>query len=225
MWDLKAVSEETVSCFFSALTLLVGWSDSSLCHFLPTMLFRKSYRKKSGNWLLRFTWKWPLELRTARHTCNGVMALCPLLDYPGEPVPGETFTNYTCPDHQSSFISFFYLLRFIASSLFNVHAWQSFCASFLQVLFVLPLGLVPSISYSIHLFTQSSFSFCNTCPYHCNLFCCSTKIMLSNPSLSLNSAFLGHLQDDLINPVKMSVHMSIHTSICPQSNSMQPQTK
>jgi len=40
-------------------------------------------------------------------------------DYPGEPVPEETFTQLTYPDHQPFFISFFHLLQFIASSLFN----------------------------------------------------------------------------------------------------------
>ena len=34
--------------------------------------------------------------------------------------------------------------------------------------------------------------FRSTCPYHHNLFCCSTEIMSSNPSLSLNS-LLGTL--------------------------------
>ena len=53
--------------------------------------------------------------------------------------------------------------------------------------FGLPVGLAPSTSYSIHFFTQALSSFHSTCPYHCNLFCCSTEIMSSNPSLSLNS--------------------------------------
>jgi len=53
----------------------------------------------------------------------------------------------------------------------------------------LSLGLAPSTSYSIHFFTQSWSSFHNTCPYHCNLFSCSTKIMSSNPSLSHNPLF------------------------------------
>jgi len=56
----------------------------------------------------------------------------------------------------------------------------------LQVFFGLPLGLAPSTSYAIHFFTQLLSSFRNTCPYHCNLFRCSTKIMSCNPSLSLN---------------------------------------
>jgi len=56
----------------------------------------------------------------------------------------------------------------------------------LHVLFGLLLGLELSTSYSVHFFTQSVF-FRNTCPYRHNLFCCSTKIISSIPSLSLNS--------------------------------------
>jgi len=36
----------------------------------------------------------------------------------------------------------------------------------------------------VHFFIQSLSSFHTTCPYHLNLFCCSTEIMSSNPSLS-----------------------------------------
>jgi len=54
---------------------------------------------------------------------------------------------------------------------------QSTCLTvFFQVFFGLPLGLAPSISYSIHFFTQSLSSFRNTCPYHRNLFRCSIVI-------------------------------------------------
>ena len=70
------------------------------------------------------------------------------------------------PDHHPIFISFFHLWRSIASSLFKLRAWQSFCATSFHVLFGLPLGLEPSTSYSIHFFTQSVSSFCSTCPYH-----------------------------------------------------------
>jgi len=48
----------------------------------------------------------------------------------------------------------------------------------------LPFGLELSTSYSIHFFTQSVSSFCSTCPYNCNLFCCSINIISSIPSLS-----------------------------------------
>ena len=68
------------------------------------------------------------------------------------------------PDHHPIFISFFHLPRSIASSLFKLRAWQSFCTTSFHVLFGLPVGLEPSTSYSIHVFTQSMSSFRNTCP-------------------------------------------------------------
>jgi len=89
------------------------------------------------------------------------------------------------PDHHPIFISFFHLPRSIASSLFKLRAWQSFCTTSFHVLCGLPLGLEPSMSYSIHFFTQSVSSFRSTCPYHHNLFCCSISIISSIPSLSL----------------------------------------
>jgi len=66
-----------------------------------------------------------------------------------------------------SFISFLHLPRSTASSLFNLHAWQSFAQppsqSSLVCLWV--------TSYSVPFFTQSL-----SCLYHHNLFCCSTEI-------------------------------------------------
>ena len=67
--------------------------------------------------------------------------------------------THTQPDHRTSFINFLHLLWSTASSLFNLRAWQSFSTTSPQVLFGLPLGLVPSASYSIHFFTQSLSSF------------------------------------------------------------------
>ena len=64
---------------------------------------------------------------------------------------------------------------------------QSLCTTSNHVLFGLPLGMEPTTSYSIHFFAQSLSSFHNTCPYHRNLFCCSTDIMSTIPSLSLSS--------------------------------------
>ena len=90
-----------------------------------------------------------------------------------------------------SFYNFLRLLQSIAFSVFNLHAWQSFSTTSLQVLFGLPLGLEPSTSYSIHFF-QSLSSFLNTCPNHHNLFCYSTEIMSSIPNLSLCS-LLGNI--------------------------------
>ena len=42
-------------------------------------------------------------------------------------------------DHYPVFISFFHLPQSIASSLFKLHAWQSFCTTCFHVLFGLPL--------------------------------------------------------------------------------------
>ena len=93
--------------------------------------------------------------------------------------------THTYRGHQSSLTRCLHLLRSMASSLFNPRAWPSFSTICLQVLYGLPLGLVALLtSYSTHFFTQSLSSFRNTCPYLRNLFCCSTKIMSSNRSLS-----------------------------------------
>ena len=75
--------------------------------------------------------------------------------------------THTYPDHQLIFISFLHLLQSIASSVFNLLAWQSFCTTSLHVLFRLLFGLAPSTSYSIYLFTKSLSSFCNTTIWTC----------------------------------------------------------
>ena len=72
--------------------------------------------------------------------------------------------THTHPDHQTSFINFLHLLRSIASSVFSLRAWQSSLTTSLQVLFGLPLGLGPATLYSMHFFTQLSFSFRTQCP-------------------------------------------------------------
>ena len=61
------------------------------------------------------------------------------------------------PDHHPIFISFFLLPRSIASSLFKLRAWQSFCTTSFHVLFGLRLGLEPSTSYSTFLHPISVF--------------------------------------------------------------------
>jgi len=101
-------------------------------------------------------------------------------------------------------ISFFHLPRSITSSLFKLCAWQSFCTTSLHVLFVISLGLEPSTLYCTHFFTQSMSCFRSTCPYHRNLFCCTINIMLSIPSLSLNS-LLGTLSFTL----PLHIHLTI----------------
>ena len=112
------------------------------------------------------------------------------------------------PDHHPVFISFFHLPWSIASSLFKLRAWQSFCTASFHVLFGLPLGLEPSTSYSIHFFTQSLSYFRSTCPYHRNLFCCSINIISSIPSLSLKS-LLGSLSFTLT----LHIHLTSHVCL------------
>jgi len=77
-------------------------------------------------------------------------------------------------------ICFLHLLRSMASSLFNPSALQSFST-------ISKFSLVYLLAWHPLLHTQSLSSFRNTCPYHRNLFCCSTEIMSSKLSLPLNS--------------------------------------
>ena len=81
------------------------------------------------------------------------MALCPGLPRVSRYQKKHSSTHH--PDRHAVFISFFHLPRSIASSVFKLRAWQSFCTTSLDVLFGLPLVLEPSTSYSIHFFTQS----------------------------------------------------------------------
>ena len=133
---------------------------------------------------------------------NRSTALCP-----GLPGWAGTRRNTHPPTiliiYHAIFISFFHLRRSIASS-FKLRAWQSFCTTSFHVLFGLPLGLEASTSYSIHFFTQSVSSFRSTCPYHRNLFCCTSNIISSIPSLSLNS-LLGTLSFTLT----LHIHLTI----------------
>ena len=104
-------------------------------------------------------------------------------DNQGEPVPKVTFIH----SHLSWSSIIPYLLQ-TSTTIYGILPVQFTCLTLflhnLQVFFGPPLGLAPSTSYSMHFFTQSSSSFCSTCSYHHNLFCCNTEIMSSNPSLS-----------------------------------------
>ena len=114
------------------------------------------------------------------------------------------------PDHHPIFISFFHLSRSIASSMFKLCAWQSFCTTSLQasLVYLLIWSPPPHIPYiSSHnqclLFATHAHTIA-TCSYHHNLFRCSIKIILSIPSLSLHS-LLGTLSFTLT----LHVHLTI----------------
>ena len=59
-------------------------------------------------------------------------------------------------------------------------------------------------------------SFCSTCPYHRNLFCCSIYIISSIPSLSLNS-LLGTLSFTLTVHIHLTILISARWSATPFS--------
>ena len=111
-------------------------------------------------------------------------------DNPGELVPEETFTHShlsrssIVPNllHPSPTIHSILPLQFRCLTVFFHNLSPSFLWS--------TSWPGTSTSYSIHIFTQSLSSFRITCPYHRNLFHCSTEIMSSNPSLSLSTIYL-----------------------------------
>jgi len=82
------------------------------------------------------------------------MALCPEL-------PGWASTRrkhsptHTYPNHQPSFICFLHLLRSIASSPFNLHAWQTFRTTTLQSSLVYLLVWHPPLHKFLHPITVS----------------------------------------------------------------------
>ena len=115
--------------------------------------------------------------------------------------------THTYHGHHSSLICFIHLLWYMASSMFSPRTKRIS----VQVFFGLPLGLATSTSYSILFFTQSLSSFRNTCPYHRNLFHCSTEIMSSNQSLSLNS-LLGILSCSFAPHIHLTILISAHWS-------------
>jgi len=149
--------------------------------------------------------------QTHTHTQPFYGSLDSVRDNSGDPVTEETFTHSHSSWSQSSLISFLHLLRSMASSLFNLHAWQSFSTIFLQVFFGLLLGLALSTSHSIHFFTQLLSSFRSTCPYHHNLICCSTEIRTSNPSLSLRP-LVGTLSCSLMPHIHLTILISARWS-------------
>jgi len=63
------------------------------------------------------------------------------------------------PDHHSLFISFFHLPRSIASSLFKLRAWQSFCTTSFDVVFGLPLVTVATNMRLFWLCARAPYSY------------------------------------------------------------------
>ena len=67
------------------------------------------------------------------HTHTSCYFTALVRDYPGWPVPEETFTRSHMKNHHPSFISLLHLTQFIASSLLNLRALQSLRTTSVQV--------------------------------------------------------------------------------------------
>jgi len=130
-------------------------------------------------------------------------------DNPREPVPEETFTHL--PLLWSSIVP--YLLHPFTT----IHGILPVQSTHLTIFFH---DLSPSFLWSTswpdilhfilhNFFTKSLSSFHNTCPYHRNLFHCSTEIISSNPSLSLNP-LLGIMSCSFT----PHIHLTILISAC-----------
>jgi len=95
-------------------------------------------------------------------------------------------TTHTYCGHKACLICFLHLLQ--SNDIVPI---QSTCL--IVLLHNLSAGFLWSTSWPgtfhfilIHFFIQLLSSFCNTCLYHHNLFCCGIEIMSSHPSLSIN---------------------------------------
>jgi len=174
-------------------------------HLCPVV----SSGEETANWNKFEIYGAPIPAPSTNNTTTAI--LWPFVrHYPSEPVPEETLTHP--PSWSSSNLyQLLHLPRSIASSLFKLCTWQSFCTTSFHVLFGVPLHLEPSTSYSTHFFTQSVSSFHNTCPYHRNLFCCNINTISSISSLSLNS-LLGTLSFTLTLHIHLTILISARWS-------------
>jgi len=128
----------------------------------------------------------------------------------GELVPEETFT-------QSPLTPIMVINHpFSASSIYydpwhppcSIHAPDNLFPQSLSQ-FSLVYSWPGTRHFILHFFTQSLSSSCNTCPYHRNLFCCSTEIMSFNPSLSVNAS-LGILSYSFMPHIHLTILSSAH---------------
>ena len=124
------------------------------------------------------TCQWNLSCTTTTATVLGPF----VRDYPGEPVPEEKNTHP--PSWSSS-----NLYQFLPST--TIHSILPIQITCLTIVLhnLSPCSLWSTswsgaLHFIFHTFLHPVSSFCNTCPNHCNLFCCSINIISSIPSLS-----------------------------------------
>jgi len=125
----------------------------------------------------------------------------------GELVPEETFTYSVTP--------IVVINRPLSASSTMIHGILPVQSTCLSVFihnrfpsFLWPTSWLGTLHFIlIYFFTQLLSSSCNTCPYHHNLFRCSTEIMSSNPSLSLNP-LLGILSCNFTPHIRLTILIS-----------------
>ena len=114
--------------------------------------------------------------------------------------------THTHPDHQTSFINLLHLLRSIASSLFNLGAWQSFSTTSLRVLFSLPpcSGILCFILHVFLLFTTHAHDIA-ACfalvPIFCHIYLISLNLSETEATSITGTPFWWH--------VKQKVHKDV----------------
>jgi len=145
---------------------------------------------------------------TPIHTQPFYSSLDFIRDNLGELVPEETLTN--------SHVSWSPVIPYLLPPSITIHGilpTKFMCTTVFFHNLPPKFSLVYLLAWHTALhtpyFTQSLSSFRNTNPYHCNLFCCSTEIMSSNPSLSLNP-LLGTLSCSFTPHIHLTTPISAH---------------
>jgi len=126
---------------------------------------------------------------------------------PSEPVPEETNTH--------SHLSWLSIIPYLLPPSITIHGIlpvQFMCLTVffhnLSPNFLWSTSWPGTLYFILHTFLhQSLSSFHSTCPHHHNLFCCSTEVMSSNPSLFLNLLF-GILSCSLMPHIHLTILIS-----------------
>ena len=96
---------------------------------------------------------------------------------PGEPVPEETFTH--------SHLLWSSIISYLLPASFTIHGILLVQFTCLTVFFHWSTSWPGILHFILHTFLHPIIVFFSQhMPYHCSLFCCSTEIMSTNPSLS-----------------------------------------
>ena len=121
----------------------------------------------------------------------------------------HSLTSCLCSYYTTPLINFIHFLWPTASSLRICWVWQCFSVTSLPSFLWSASRSYTFHFITMHFFTQSFLSFLTTCPYYLNLYCCTSVIISSIPSLSLNS-----LNVNLSAILTTHIHLIILISAC-----------